>query len=133
MIQIAWIPRNLHRTHLRAHRGHHFAQRWFADLQCNPGPHSAVVPRRVPAAMQIQADRGSALQKLLTDSVMPGDEQWHRTLDARAYANFRPDKAKGGVCAGNGAHSWSPRKRREKIKQRHFAPDRINRSRPSMG
>src|SRR5262249_26343584 len=110
----------------------HFAQRRFANLQRDPGSNVAVMPRRIAATMQIQAHCGGALQKLLAHSVKTGNQQRHRPFDARTAAALRPCKSESCIGSWNRTHTRSPRKRGQKIKKGHEAPNELERTRPSM-
>ena len=74
--------------HLRSHRGRNFSDGGLAKLQSNPRPDVQIVARRIPAAMQVHADRGSALEKILARAVAAGNKKGNRAFDACATAQF---------------------------------------------
>src|SRR5215467_980589 len=132
MIEVARVARHLHRAHLRAHGGHDLAYARIADLHRDPGADVCIVARWIAAAVQIQADGGSALQKFLAEAVVACDEQRHWPFDARAAPPFGSRVAKRSVGGRNRAHARSPRKWGQEIKKRHAAPDEQERTRLGM-
>jgi len=74
---------------------------FLAELQRNPAANVQIVPRRIPAAVQVDADRGRALEKILAVGIAAGNENRNRSFDTRASAQlntrmdvgWRPEKS----------------------------------------
>ena len=78
----------MYRLHLRTRRNGNFADRHISELQRNPCSDVQIVPRGIAAAVQIDAYRGSTLEKILSSGVAAGNKNGNGTLNACAAAQF---------------------------------------------
>jgi len=90
----------MHGPDLRAHQARVFAESRFANLQSDPGAYVAVVAGGIAAAVEIQGDRSSALEKFLAEAVMAGNHEGNGPLDAGAAARFDAGGAARGIDQG---------------------------------
>src|SRR6185436_725229 len=80
----------MYRAYLRAHDRSAVFAVGLNDLQADPGTYRVVVPRRVAATVDVEADRRRALFKRQTELGLSHNNHGHGTLDARTAASFDP-------------------------------------------